>query len=60
MSAPRHIVDALESVLTVYFSNCRHKERAAFILCDELVESRAVRKSSKQLQTSAIYSFVVS
>ena len=38
MPAPRHIVDALESVLSIYFSNCRHKERAAFILCDELVE----------------------
>lgn len=38
MAAPRHIVDALESVLSIYFSNCRHKERAAFILCDELVE----------------------
>jgi len=38
MAAARHIVDALESVLSLYFSNCRHKERAAFILCDELVE----------------------
>jgi hypothetical protein len=38
MAAPRCIVDALESVLSLYFSNCRHKERAAFILCDELVE----------------------
>jgi len=38
MAAPRHIVDALESVLSIYFSNCRHKERAAFILTDELVE----------------------
>jgi hypothetical protein len=38
MPAPRHIVDALESVLSLYFSNCRHKERAAFILSDELVE----------------------
>ena len=38
MSAPRHIVDTLESVLSVYFSNCRHKERAAFLLCDEMVE----------------------
>lgn len=38
MSASRHIVDALECVLSIYFSNCRHKERAAFILCDELVE----------------------
>ena len=38
MSAPRHIVDSLESVLSLYFSNCLHKERAAFLLCDELVE----------------------
>src|ERR1039458_3680373 len=38
MPAPRHIVDSLESVLSLYFSNCLHKERAAFILCDELVE----------------------
>jgi len=38
MAAPRYIVDALECVLSLYFSNCRHKERAAFILCDELVE----------------------
>lgn len=36
--APRHITDALETVLSIFFSNCRHKERAAFILCDELVE----------------------
>ncbi|MBE0656240.1 MAG: hypothetical protein IH602_01040 [Bryobacteraceae bacterium] len=38
MPAPRHLVDTLESVLSLYFSNCRHKERAAFILCDEFVE----------------------
>lgn len=38
MSAPRHIVDSLESVLSIYFSSCRLKERAAFLLCDELVE----------------------
>ena len=24
--------------MSIYFSNCRHKERASFILCDELVE----------------------
>lgn len=47
MSAPRHIVDSLESVLSIYFSNCRHKERAAFILCDELVEV-ACRERVKQ------------
>ena len=38
MPAPREIVDALESVLGIYFSDVRHRERAAFILCDELVE----------------------
>jgi hypothetical protein len=38
MPAPRHIEDSLESVLSLYFSNCLHKERAAFLLCDELVE----------------------
>jgi hypothetical protein len=38
MPVPREIVDALESVLGVYFSGVRHRERAAFILCDELVE----------------------
>jgi hypothetical protein len=47
MSAPRHIVDSLECVLSIYFSNCRHKERAAFILCDELVEV-ACRERVKQ------------
>lgn len=47
MSAPRHIVDSLESVLSLYFSNCRLKERAAFILCDELVEV-ACREKIKQ------------
>jgi len=25
-------------VLSLYFSNCLHKERAAFLLCDELIE----------------------
>jgi hypothetical protein len=38
MSAPRDIVDALECVLSVYFSGVRHNLRAAFILCDEAVE----------------------
>lgn len=45
MVAPRHIFDALESVLSVYFSNCRHKERAAFILCDELIEVTCRQKA---------------
>jgi hypothetical protein len=38
MAAPRDIVDALESVVSIYFSDVRHKIRAAFILTDELVE----------------------
>jgi hypothetical protein len=38
MTAPLDIVDALESVASIYFSDVRHKVRAAFILTDELVE----------------------
>jgi hypothetical protein len=38
MPAPRDIVDSLESVISIYFSDVRHKYRAAFILTDELVE----------------------
>lgn len=38
MAAQRDILDALESVVSVYFSDVRHKLRAAFILADELVE----------------------
>lgn len=51
MAAPRHIVDALESVLSIYFSNCRHKERAAFILCDELVEVTCREKAKQSVPT---------
>jgi hypothetical protein len=36
--APRDIVDALECVVSVYFSGVRHNLRAGFILCDGLVE----------------------
>ena len=38
MPPPREIIDGLESVLGIYFSDFRHRERAAFILCDELIE----------------------
>ena len=38
MAAPRHIVDALESVLSIYFSNCRHKERPRARKSDRTVE----------------------
>lgn len=36
--APGAIVALLESVIGVLFSGVRHRERAAYILCDELVE----------------------
>lgn len=51
MTAPRHIVDALDSVLSIYFSNCRHKERAVFILCDELVEVTCREKIKQTIRT---------
>lgn len=38
MPAPRAIIDSFESILGIYFSGIRHRERAAFILVDELVE----------------------
>jgi len=38
MPAPIEIIDALESVIDIFFSGVRHRERAAFILCDNLLE----------------------
>ncbi len=38
MPASRDVTDALECVLSVFFSNVRHHTRAAFLLCDEFVE----------------------
>lgn len=38
MAAPSVIIDALESVISIYFSGVRHRERSAYILCDNLVE----------------------
>lgn len=37
-TAPPEIIDALESILDIFLSDIRHRERAAFILCDNLVE----------------------
>jgi hypothetical protein len=45
MAAPQAIVDALESVVSVYFSNVRHRARAAFLLCDELIEMTCKAKA---------------
>lgn len=47
MAAPVAIADALESVLDIFFSGVRHRERAAFILCDNLVEM-ACKTKAKQ------------
>lgn len=49
MAAPREITDALESVISIYFSDVRHKLRAAFILTDELVEMTC-KVRAKQVQ----------
>ena len=38
MAAPREIIDGYESILDVFTSDIRHRERVAFILCDNLVE----------------------
>lgn len=38
MPAPRDIEGGLECVVSIFLSDVRHRARAAFILCDELVE----------------------
>lgn len=48
MAAPRHIVDSLECVISVFFSSVRHNLRAAFILCDELVEVTCKAKAKQK------------
>lgn len=50
MSAPRHLNDALECVVSLFFSNVRHNYRAAFILCDELVEVTCREKIKSTLR----------
>ncbi len=47
MPAPLEIIQSLESVVDIYFSSVRHRERAAFILCDNLVEM-ACKTKAKQ------------
>lgn len=44
---PPEITDALESILEIYFSGVRHRERAAFILCDNLVEMTCKTKAKQ-------------
>jgi len=38
MNAPKEITDYLEPIISIYLSDFRHKERSAFILCDNLIE----------------------
>jgi hypothetical protein len=47
MPAPPAIIDSLESVFEIFFSGVRHRERAAFILCDNLVEMTCKMRASE-------------
>jgi hypothetical protein len=47
LTAPRALIDLLESVVGIYLSGIRHRERAAFILCDEFVEMACKLKAKE-------------
>jgi hypothetical protein len=47
-TAPTDIMDAFESILEVFLSDIRHRERAAFILCDNLVEMACKTKAKQK------------
>lgn len=52
MQAPVEIIDFLESILSIFFYDIRHKERSAFILVDNLVEvscKARLRERDKQI-----------
>ncbi len=46
-AAPTEITDAFESILDIFLSGIRHRERAAFILCDNLVEMACKTKHTQ-------------
>jgi hypothetical protein len=46
-TTPTEIMDAFESILDIFLSDIRHRERAAFILCDNFVEM-ACKTKAKQ------------
>lgn len=48
MPAPLEIVQSLESVVDIYFSSVRHRERSAFILCDNMVEMACKTKAKQR------------
>ncbi|MFA4835864.1 MAG: hypothetical protein WC749_07345 [Dehalococcoidia bacterium] len=47
-TTPTEIMDAFESVLDIFLSDIRHRERAAFILCDNLVEMACKTKAKQK------------
>ena len=47
-TAPAEIMDTFESILDVFLSDIRHRERAAFILCDNLVEMACKTKAKQK------------
>jgi len=51
MPAPGEIKAALESILAIFLSDIRHRERAAFILCDNLVEMACKTKARQRNHT---------
>jgi hypothetical protein len=50
-------VDSFECVLSIYFSGVRHNLRAAFILCDELVEVTLLAKIREQVRNPGYLKF---
>lgn len=53
----RDIVDSFECVLSIYFSGVRHNLRAAFILCDELLEVTLLAKIRETVCSSERLNF---
>ncbi len=47
MPSPREIIDTFEAIMDVFTSNIRHRERVAFILCDNLVELACKTKAQQ-------------
>ena len=47
-AAPTEILDAFESILDIFLSDIRHRERAAYFLCDNLVEMACKTKHTQQ------------
>ena len=50
-TAPTDIISALGSVLDIFLSDIRHRERAVFILCDSVVEMACKRKAKQTNHT---------